>query len=53
MVPELADSYRRRCAAHAKPQDCIGCGGCEARCPQHLPIRQWLGRVARTFESEP
>ena len=31
---------------------CIGCGRCEASCPQHLPIRRLLCDVAHTFETE-
>lgn len=33
-----------------KASDCIGCGGCESSCPQHLPIRQLLKQVAAEFE---
>lgn len=29
---------------------CIGCGRCEARCPQHLPVRELLAQVRREFE---
>ena len=32
-----------------KPSDCIQCGQCERKCPQHLPIRQYLQNVARYF----
>lgn len=35
---------------NAKASDCIKCGKCEAICPQHLPIRDLLCDVARTFE---
>ena len=35
---------------HAKASECIGCGKCERVCPQHLPIRELLKQVARTFE---
>lgn len=31
---------------------CIGCGGCEAVCPQHLPIRELLVDVAKEFEGK-
>ena len=33
-----------------RPGDCIGCGMCEAVCPQHLEIRDLLREVAETFE---
>lgn len=37
---------------HGKASDCIGCGKCEASCPQHLPIRRLLRDVAAEFEKE-
>ncbi|MBR4471789.1 MAG: aldo/keto reductase [Erysipelotrichaceae bacterium] len=30
--------------------DCIKCGQCEEACPQHLPIRSLLEKVAETFD---
>lgn len=35
---------------HGKASDCVRCGKCEARCPQHLPIRQYLQDVAKVLE---
>ena len=35
---------------HGKASDCIKCGKCEKVCPQHLPIRELLQNVAKTFE---
>lgn len=35
-----------------KVSECIGCGGCERVCPQHLEIRKLLGDVAATFEKK-
>jgi predicted aldo/keto reductase-like oxidoreductase len=32
---------------------CNNCGICEKKCPQNLPIRKELKRVARRFESLP
>lgn len=35
-----------------KASDCIKCGKCEKACPQHLPIRDLLVKVAEQFEKE-
>ena len=35
-----------------KASDCIKCGKCERICPQHLPIRELLVKVAEAFENE-
>ena len=35
---------------HGKASECIKCGKCEKVCPQHLPIRELLTKVAKTFE---
>lgn len=44
-----SEVYTKR---NGKASDCIGCGRCEASCPQHLPIRRLLCDVAHTFETE-
>ena len=35
---------------HGKASECIKCGKCEKVCPQHLEIRNYLTKVAATFE---
>ena len=37
---------------HGKASECIQCGKCEKVCPQHLPIRELLKDVAKTFEND-
>lgn len=37
-------------APHAKASECVKCGQCEMQCPQHLPIRDLLDKVASTLE---
>ena len=44
-------SYYSVYAQKAKPADCVGCGQCEAICPQNLPIRKLLKDVAAEFEN--
>ena len=35
---------------HGKASECIKCGKCERTCPQHLPVRKLLEKVASRFE---
>lgn len=35
---------------NGKASACVKCGKCEAACPQHLPIRELLVKVAEEFE---
>ena len=37
---------------HGKASDCIKCGKCEQACPQHLSIREYLGKVEEKFEGQ-
>ena len=43
--------YNNLSLQHGKASDCIGCRQCEAACPQHLPITQYLKKVAEEFET--
>lgn len=38
-------------AKNGKASDCIQCGKCEQICPQHLPVRKLLTKVAQEFDS--
>ena len=42
--------YDRAVSEHGRASDCIKCGKCERVCPQHLPIRDLLVRVAEQFD---
>ena len=44
------DSYVFHTKEHGKAKDCIKCGKCENICPQHLPIRDLLVKVSKTFD---
>lgn len=42
--------YETYTETHGKASDCIACHKCEDICPQHLPIIEYLKKVATTFE---
>ncbi len=42
--------YGNLMRTHGKASDCLKCGKCEKRCPQHLPIRNYLEDVASALE---
>ena len=42
--------YGNLTQSHGKASECIKCGKCEQRCPQHLPIRKYLADVAGELE---
>ena len=35
---------------HGKASACVRCGKCEKQCPQHLPIRELLAKMAEVYE---
>ena len=48
--PNAALRYETLTRNAGKASDCIKCGKCEKICPQHLPVRDLLGRTAAQFE---
>ena len=42
--------YGNLTQTHGKASECLKCGKCENRCPQHLPIRKYLEDVAGALE---
>ncbi len=43
-------AYLSATAGRGKASDCIGCGQCEAACPQQLPITGLLRAAADALE---
>lgn len=35
-----------------RPGNCIECGLCEEKCPQKIPVREWLQRIQDFFEAQ-
>ena len=42
--------YSKLCEDFGKASACIGCGKCEAACPQKINVRERLGEIAEHFE---
>lgn len=44
--------YASQLTKSARAKDCIQCGQCEAICPQHLPIREFLATISKDWDSK-
>lgn len=47
---ELKARYAKQSKDHGCASDCIACGQCEEKCPQHLPIIDFLKKTAEVFD---
>jgi len=47
-----AKYYELLIESRGRAGDCIGCGRCESRCPQHIPIREKLEMVSRLYDTD-
>ncbi len=47
---KIQPGYDGMAKKHGRASDCIGFKSCEAHCPQHLPITNYLIEVAKVFE---
>lgn len=45
--------YLNLTSTHGKAGDCIGCKKCEAACPQHLEIAEYMKDVSAAFDNGP
>ena len=45
-------AYQKLTENTGKAGECLGCGMCEAHCPQGLSIREFLAEAAKTLEKE-
>ena len=46
----VSSLWERRLKMEDKPASCVGCGACEEKCPQHLPIREDLLRASADLD---
>ncbi|MBU3146205.1 aldo/keto reductase [Clostridium sp. CF012] len=44
------EDYKKNPEKGAMPDTCVDCGMCEAKCPQHLKVREELKRVVNILE---
>ncbi|MBQ8973703.1 MAG: 4Fe-4S dicluster domain-containing protein [Clostridia bacterium] len=49
-MTDVYNYYNNLIQMYGRPDDCVKCGKCEQRCPQHLKIRDFLADVKATLE---
>ncbi len=46
---EQSNAYYKNMSLEQRAASCIGCGRCEASCPQHIDIRKYLKEIDEVF----
>ncbi|HEX9913990.1 MAG TPA: aldo/keto reductase, partial [Candidatus Bathyarchaeia archaeon] len=46
---EVKNKYWQQITPETHSTNCVACGQCEEKCPQHLPIRKFMGETSRMF----
>ena len=46
---EIKNKYWEQITPETHSSNCVSCAKCEEQCPQHLPIRKFMGETARMF----
>jgi predicted aldo/keto reductase-like oxidoreductase len=49
-VEEMKKNYNQFVKEHQRASQCVACGECEEKCPQHVPIIESLRDVVELFE---
>ncbi len=47
---KMTPVYAKIAQTHGRASECIGCGQCEAHCPQNIKITDWLPKIAAIME---
>jgi hypothetical protein len=51
-VNEAPFRYMRFMAEGERASACVACKACEEKCPQKIPVSEWMPKVAATLEAE-
>lgn len=43
------EAFDRLGESGGRPQNCLACGQCDSACPQHIQVKEWVGRMQYLF----